>query len=226
MKRAKKLKKVNKDVVDGWMVTYGDMVTLLMAFFVLLYAYSDPNTGKFEAMAEGMKNAFLPEAQINEFTELHKNLQKIIEENDLIESLTVELNSRGIKIQMPGNSLFDSGKAEIKADMKSTISAIALSIMQLLDESNYKEYMIEVEGHTDDEPINSEEFNSNWDLSAIRASGIVEHLIAAGIKRDKLKVVALADSRPLLPNRDKDGSPLSKNRAKNRRVEIYINKFK
>lgn len=224
MKRAK-LKKVNKDVVDGWMGTYGDMITLLMAFFVLLFAISYPDPGKFEEIRDVMKEAFLNEEQQNEFTELNQNLQEIIEDKDLEESVKVELGTRGVKIEILGSSLFSSGSADLRDEMKGTISEIAISIMQLLDESNYKDYMIEVEGHTDDEPINSDEFNSNWDLSSIRASGIVEHLITEGIKRDKLKVVAMADSKPLLPNRDENGNPLIENQSKNRRVEIYINKY-
>lgn len=224
MKRAK-LKKVNKDVVDGWMGTYGDMITLLMAFFVLLFAISYPDPGKFEEIRDVMKEAFQNEEQQNEFTELNQNLQEIIEDKDLEESVKVELGTRGVKIEILGSSLFSSGSADLRDEMKGTISEIAISIMQLLDESNYKDYMIEVEGHTDDEPINSDEFNSNWDLSSIRASGIVEHLITEGIKRDKLKVVAMADSKPLLPNRDENGNPLIENQSKNRRVEIYINKY-
>ena len=88
--------------------------------------------------------------------------------------------------------------------------------------------MIEVEGHTDDVPIadDSEEFSSNWDLSAIRATGIVELLHESGVDMAKLKPIARAESIPLLPNLNEDGIPIPENRAKNRRVEIYVNKFK
>ena len=77
-----KLKKENKDVVDGWMGTYGDMVTLLMAFFVMLYSASDPDPGKFEEMVESMKEAFSNEEVENEFKELHENLEQIIEKKN------------------------------------------------------------------------------------------------------------------------------------------------
>ena len=223
-----KLKKENKDVVDGWMGTYGDMVTLLMAFFVMLYSASDPDPGKFEEIVGSMKEAFSNQEVENEFKELHENLEEIFENKIVDEAVEVELGPNGILIQIPGSSLFASGSAEVITDMGSVIAEISTAITHLLDKSSYHDYMIEVEGHTDDEPIgeDSEYFSSNWDLSAIRATGIVELLAASGIAMDKLKPIARAASIPLLPNRDEDGLPILENRAKNRRVVIKVNKFK
>jgi len=87
--------------------------------------------------------------------------------------------------------------------------------------------MIEVEGHTDDDPIpeDNPDFNSNWDLSAIRATGIVEILNASGINIQKLKPIGRAETEPIVPNRDEEGNVIPANRAQNRRVEININKY-
>ena len=87
--------------------------------------------------------------------------------------------------------------------------------------------MIEVEGHTDDDPIpkDNKHFNSNWDLSAIRATGIVEILNASGINIKKLKPIGRAETDPIVPNRDEEGNVILANRAQNRRVEININKY-
>jgi len=223
-----KLKKENKDVVDGWMGTYGDMVTLLMAFFVMLYSASDPDPGKYEEIVESMKEAFSKQDVENEFKELHESLEDIIEKKTLENAVEIELGPNGILIQIPGSSLFASGSADIMTDMAPVIVEISTAITQLLDQSSYHDYMIEVEGHTDDEPIgeDSEIFSSNWDLSAIRATGIVELLYNSGIEMDKLKPIARAESIPLLPNRDENGIPIPENRAKNRRVVIKVNKFK
>ena len=223
-----KLKKENKDVVDGWMGTYGDMVTLLMAFFVMLYSASDPDPGKYEEIAESMKEAFSKQDVENEFKKLHESLEDIIEKINLENTVEIELGPNGILIQIPGSSLFASGSADIMTDMAPVIVEISTAITQLLDESSYHDYMIEVEGHTDDEPIgeDSEIFSSNWDLSAIRATGIVELLYNSGIEMNKLKPIARAESIPLLPNRDENGIPIPENRAKNRRVVIKVNKFK
>lgn len=223
-----KLKKENKDVVDGWMCTYGDMVTLLMAFFVMLYSASDPDPGKYEEIVESMKEAFSKQDVENEFKKLHESLEDIIENKKFENAVEIELGPNGILIQIPGSSLFASGSADIMTDMAPVIVEISTAITQLLDESSYHDYMIEVEGHTDDEPIgeDSEIFSSNWDLSAIRATGIVELLYNSGIEMDKLKPIARAESIPLLPNRDENGIPIPENRAKNRRVVIKVNKFK
>ena len=223
-----KLKKENKDVVDGWMGTYGDMVTLLMAFFVMLYSASDPDPGKYEEIVESMKEAFSKQDVENEFKELHESLEDIIENKKIENAVEIELGPNGILIQIPGSSLFASGSADIMTDMAPVIVEISTAITQLLDQSSYHDYMIEVEGHTDDEPIgeDSEIFSSNWDLSAIRATGIVELLYNSGIEMDKLKPIARAESIPLLPNRDENGIPIPENRAKNRRVVIKVNKFK
>ena len=223
-----KLKKENKDVVDGWMCTYGDMVTLLMAFFVMLYSASDPDPGKYEEIAESMKEAFSKQDVENEFKKLHESLEDIIEKKNLENTVEIELRPNGILIQIPGSSLFASGSADIMTDMAPVIVEISTAITQLLDQSSYHDYMIEVEGHTDDEPIgeDSEIFSSNWDLSAIRATGIVELLYNSGIEMDKLKPIGRAESIPLLPNRDENGIPIPENRAKNRRVVIKVNKFK
>ena len=223
-----KLKKENKDVVDGWMGTYGDMVTLLMAFFVMLYSASDPDPGKYEEIVGSMKEAFSKQDVENEFKELHESLEDIIENKNLENAVEIKLGPNGILIQIPGSSLFASGSADIMTDMAPVIVEISTVITQLLDQSSYHDYMIEVEGHTDDEPIgeDSEIFSSNWDLSAIRATGIVELLNNSGIEMDKLKPIARAESIPLLPNRDENGIPIPENRAKNRRVVIKVNKFK
>ena len=223
-----KLKKENKDVVDGWMGTYGDMVTLLMAFFVMLYSASDPDPGKYEEIVESMSKAFSSKEVESEFEELHENLEEIIERKNYDESVEVELGPNGILIKIPGSSLFAPGSAEVMSVMTPVLKEISKTITELLNESSYQDYMIEVEGHTDDVPLadDSEQFSSNWDLSAIRATGIVELLHESGVDMAKLKPIARAESIPLLPNRNEDGIPIPENRAKNRRVEIYVNKFK
>ena len=219
-------KKENKDVVDGYMGTYGDMVTLLMAFFVLLYAMSDPDPGKYDEFSQAMKEAISGEDLQNEFQGLTENLQDIIEEKEISESINVELTFQGIEIQMEGSSLFESCSAEILSNMEPIISSISTAITDLLDNSNYKDYIIEVKGHTDnDPPTTCPDFNTNWELSAYRATGVVSQLIESGIQKDKIKAIAMADSKPLLPNTDKKGNSIRKNQAKNRRVEIFINKF-
>ena len=85
--------------------------------------------------------------------------------------------------------------------------------------------MIFVEGHTDDSPISSERYPSNWELSAARASLVVRMLENKGFRKDRLSPQGFADSRPILPNRDEAGKPIPDNQAQNRRVVIRIAKL-
>ena len=222
----KQIKKEDKDVVPGYMGTFADMVTLLMAFFVLLYAMSDPDPGKFEDFSEAMTEELSGEEIESEFEELTENLQEIIDEKEISDKVDIELTTNGIEIQMEGKALFAGCSADILSDMEPVISSISNVITELLDNSEYKGYMIEVEGHTDNlPPTNCPDFETNWELSAYRATGVVEQLLASGIQKEKIKAIAMADSAPLVPNMDKNGKSISENQAKNRRVEIFINKF-
>jgi len=222
----KQIKKEDKDVVPGYMGTFADMVTLLMAFFVLLYAMSDPDPGKFEAYSEAMREELLGEEIESEFEQLTENLQEIIDEQEISDKVDIELTPNGIEIQMEGKALFAGCSADILSDMEPVISSISNVITELLDNSEYKGYMIEVEGHTDNlPPTTCPDFETNWELSAYRATGVVEQLLASGIQKEKIKAIAMADSAPLVPNMDENGKSISENQAKNRRVEIFINKF-
>ena len=222
----KQIKKEDKDVVPGYMGTFADMVTLLMAFFVLLYAMSDPDPGKFEDFSEAMHEELSGEELESEFEQLTENLQEIIDEQAISDKVEIELTPKGIEIQMEGKALFAGCSADILSDMEPVISSISNVITELLDNSEYKGYMIEVEGHTDNLPPTScPDFETNWELSAYRATGVVEQLLASGIQKEKIKAIAMADSAPLVPNMDENGKSIYENQAKNRRVEIFINKF-
>ena len=222
-----RVKREDLDVQPGYMWTFADMFCLLMAFFVMLYSTTDPDPGKYGDLADAMKEAFRSENTVNEFKELEEKLNEVIKDEELESQVKVELGPNGIKIQISDSSLYSSGSANVMDNMTPVIEKISKTITELLDESSYKDYMIEVEGHTDDDPIpeNNPDFNSNWDLSAIRATGIVEILNISGIPKEKLKSIARADSKPILPNRDNEGNVIPNNRAQNRRVEIHINKY-
>ena len=222
-----RVKREDLDVQPGYMGTFADMFCLLMAFFVMLYSTTDPDPGKYGDLADAMKEAFRSENTVNEFKELEEKLNEVIKDEELESQVKVELGPNGIKIQIPGSSLYSSGSAIVMDNMTPVIEKISTTITELLDESSYKDYMIEVEGHTDDDPIpeNNPDFNSNWDLSAIRATGIVEILNASGINIQKLKPIGRAETEPIVPNRDEEGNAIPANRAQNRRVEININKY-
>ena len=218
--------KKDPNAIEDYMPTFADMVTLLMAFFVLLYAMSDPDPGKFEDFSEAMHEELSGEEIESEFEQLTENLQEIIDEQEISDKVDIELTPNGIEIQMEGKALFAGCSADILSDMEPVISSISNVITELLDNSEYKGYMIEVEGHTDNlPPTPCPNFETNWELSAYRATGVVEQFLSSGIQKNKLKAIAMADSAPLVPNMDENGNYILENQAKNRRVEIFINKF-
>jgi chemotaxis protein MotB len=227
---------------DRWLVSYADFITLLFAFFAVLYATSQADIKKQEEFQESIKkqfSGFIGLGSGNEMQDLYdirnKQLIRPIEtfppmgagsvemkayvkkrlENEIPKEergpLTeIHSDAVGVKIQLAASKLFDSGSAKLRPE-----SALALDhIGKLLKETNRK---IIIEGHTDDLPIHSSEYPSNWELSAARATMIVRYLnIRHKIPASQLVPVAYADQKPVVPNTSEE------NRAKNRRIEIKI----
>lgn len=229
---------------ERWLVSYADFITLLFAFFTVLYATSQADLKKQEEFQESIKQQFsgligigagsqMDEMQDNRKKNLIKlpidtfppagsgpqEVQDVVErrlEQDLpagekAETVTgVHHDAVGVKIQLAASKLFGSGSAELRPE-----SALALDrIGKLLKDSNRR---IIVEGHTDDLPIHSDKFPSNWELSAARATKIVRYLSARHkIASSNLVPVAYADQKPVVPNTSDE------NRARNRRIEIKI----
>jgi chemotaxis protein MotB len=95
-------------------------------------------------------------------------------------------------------------------------------VLQALEEIGFYQFKIDIEGHTDDVPISTARFPSNWELSVSRASNVVKYFIAHDISPDRLKASGYADTQPIVPNRDSLGTPIPENRARNRRIVIRI----
>ena len=120
-----RVKREDLDVQPGYMGTFADMFCLLMAFFVMLYSTSDPDPGKYEILAEAMKEAFTAENTENEFKELEEELNEVIKDKDLESQVKVELGPNGIKIRIPGSSLYSPGSAIVMDNMTPVIEKIS-----------------------------------------------------------------------------------------------------
>ena len=206
------------DEAEGWVLTYADMVTLLLTFFVLLFSFSTIDQSKFEQMKSAISGEMLKKEVEKPFEEITIELQSIIEERKLENTVSVETDPLGVKIELASSSLYELGSAAIKRDMTPVISEVGKAI-QLL---NLDDFLIEVQGHTDDIPIKSPKYESNWELSSHRATNVVKLFIEAGIPAVKLKASGFADSRPLAPNKDVNGISISSNQEKNRRVVVFV----
>lgn len=214
-------KRVVEDDVDqeGWIQTYADMVTLLLTFFILFFSISKIDQSKFEEFKSAISDDFLKKETVKPFTEVNKELERVIKEQNLEDVLTLEKDPLGVKIQLASSSLYPSGSAEIRSGMQPVIQDVAGAIDQLSAEN----YIVEVEGHTDDIPVSSSSrYQSNWELSAHRATNVIKLLNQSGIPIEHLKASAFADSRPLVPNRTPSGEAIPANQEKNRRVVIYV----
>jgi chemotaxis protein MotB len=239
---ARRRKRIEHENHDRWLVSYADFVTLLFAFFVVMYSISSVNEGKYKTFSDSLSLAFAARSDSsqavlvqNQQEQMLKALvdrrtarlgeqQRKIQErmkaltNDIGQVMlpminqglvSVSQNKRGVVIDISASSLFKTGDATLQPEVLSVLRQVAVVLSK-------EDQPVEVEGHTDDVPINTVQFPSNWELSSARASSVTRMLIDNGVQPKRLAVVGLADNQPLLPN----NSP--ENRAKNRRVTITI----
>ncbi|MCB0285967.1 MAG: OmpA family protein, partial [Calditrichaeota bacterium] len=205
---------------DEWLTSYSDLMTLLMTFFVLLASISSIDASKFEQVANSMSNAVgdvdTPQKSLEE---VYKDVNTMLTEENLSAEVKAEKTPQGVAISVPGAYLFQSGSADISPQAQPLIKRIAEIIRSV-------PYNVAIEGHTDDVPIQTREFPSNWELSAARASGIVRFLIDQGIYSRRLRAVGFSDTQPIVPNIDPMTGVISpENRARNRRVVIRFLAF-
>lgn len=202
------------DKADPWVVTYADMMSLLLTFFILLLAISDFDPGKMDEMMKKLSEALGgPKAEIEDkisrMKKVYNKLEKIIQDENLTQDVELTSDSRGIVLYARGGILFKPGKAEFKDDAKYFLNGVA----EVLRSAPNK---ILVEGHTDDVPIKTVKFPSNWELSAGRASAVIRSFIEkGGISPSRCQAVGYAQYKPRFP-------PIPENRPRNRRVEIIL----
>ena len=201
---------------EDWLVTYADAITLLMAFFVLLYTVSEPNQHKFEAKMGGVFEQFSGEKKAMPLQDLRAQVSTLISETG--EATEAQTTDRGISFEFKSAKMFAPGSATILEGGVALLDRVA----QMVTFMGYDDYKVEVQGHTDDIPINTAQFPSNWELSAARAAAVVRFLVSRGVEAERLVAVGYGDTKPKVPNRDEAGEPIRENQAANRRVEIEI----
>jgi chemotaxis protein MotB len=247
---ARKQKHEEHENLERWLVSYADFITLLFAFFVVLYALSSMNTSKYKALAESIRASFdysqspdnMPkpgntslgattvtiaprQPEIAPSDDLKKQQQQQQQResmkaiaNDVQEALQtlvregkvqVTETTRGISIEINASVLFDTAKADLHPDSNSALSAVGKVLAK-------DTHQIQVEGHTDNEPISSVVFPSNWELSAARSGSVIRLFEKNGVDGARMVAIGYADKRPVAPN----DTPES--RARNRRVTIMV----
>ena len=204
----------------GWITTYADMITLLMCFFVIMYASSEPSQSKWEQMKGGIESDVMnvknPTPLADLYNELDAKYDNPKKDNP---NIAIDFNKHGIVISLGSSSLFESGEAVLKPEGRKIIYIVSKELRKRLKKYDL---IIDVEGHTDDVPMNSAMFPSNWELSSSRAASVVKLATERGIKSKVVRAIGHADSFPIKPNRTKDGTPIPENMAANRRVDIIV----
>jgi chemotaxis protein MotB len=231
---------------ERWLVSYADFITLLFAFFVVMYAISSVNEGKYKVLSNALVDAFkqpqtsAPTVQLDNQTikgappkimvipapstlpnnpKLEEQAQKMRGmAGDLRQSLgslidqgkvKVTQSKRGIAVEISDSILFDTGRADLQISSQEALLAIA-GLVQNSDN------LIQVEGHTDNQPIRAGQFPSNWELSAARAASVVRLFEQAGVAPQRMAAIGFGEFRPMDTNDQAQG------RAKNRRVTLNI----
>ena len=210
--------------VDDWLMTYADMITLLLCFFAVFLAVSTPKAdavkkakSKFMEQFASARPQQTPEARAPDFP-----FSAAVMEYQGPQGIeAVEQGERITVIEMNSAAVFRTGSAELNARGATILNALLPS----LQDKRYADYRITIEGHTDDAPIATPQFPSNWELSTARAAAVVRYFIGRGIPATKLSAAGYADTLPKVPNRGFSGEPVPENQAQNRRVVIKLEKI-
>lgn len=196
---------------ESWTLSYADLVTLLLCFFILLAAISSFNSLRYKEISETLTKAMGGRGSVEavDLDKLKKEIDQLLLTPELKDSIRVKRVKRGIVVDIRGGLLFPSAEADL------TEAAVPV-LTRIGERLAATKYRLRVEGHTDNQPIKSEIFPSNWELSGARAAAVARFLIARGLAPERVNIVGFAETRPLAGNDTDEG------RAKNRRVSLVI----
>jgi chemotaxis protein MotB len=216
----------------GWMVTFADLMALLLCLFILILSFAKIDSNQFRKNAGPINQAFGVSKTPTDFTapptpniitlnpfktdprraeenRVLVQIKKVMAKEILLSIIDLEVKDNLVIIRFPGSAAFASGTADLASEFMPSLGRIG----EVLKSANGR---IFISGHTDDVPISTERFRSNWDLSAARAVSVAHYLLNDHIEAKRVIVQGAADSQPLLPN------DTPENRARNRRVEIAL----
>ena len=233
---AKKKAHHEEHVDETWLIPYADMLTLLLALFIVMFAMGQVDKEKLKKTSEQFNIIFSDGSQVLEkngdsiiqlensnttgitnteieedkMNEIKKLLEAEIENKGYSDKVRVELNKEGLGISIQDVMLFNSGDAQVLENVYPLLSQISKMLHNLSNN-------IKIVGHTDNIPVKNKNFRSNWDLSAIRAINVMNFMVSSGgLSPKRLSIQAYGEYRPKFDNSTDVG------RAQNRRVEIFI----
>jgi len=199
-----------------WQVSYLDIVTLLLAFLIIILAITQTDllstvTDRFESDGD-------TELIMTPIGEIKENLEDQLEQEIQEERLSIDRELNDLRITFSSTKLYRSGEAQLIDQAQPLLNRV----LEALQNSFTYDFNIDVEGHTDNAPIIESPYPSNWELSTARAANVVRYFAEQGISQDRLKASGYGYSRPKVPNEDSLGNPLPENMEQNRRVVLRI----
>jgi chemotaxis protein MotB len=236
--RRRKAHEAGHENNERWLLTYADLITLLMVFFVVLYSMSQADSDKFKRISAALQQAFnvdvlkgqaaasigeateppsqpissnlINDSQVPQVARLENKIQAALDGVAQAPDVSVSIDKEGVVIRLSGSYLFDSGRAELKPNSLAILDAIS-------SELRLQPNDIRIDGHTDSTPIESTRYPTNWELSTARALAMTRYLSEAdGLPAGRLMAAGFGEFRPLVSNDTRE------HRALNRRVEIHL----
>lgn len=232
MSKKNKHKPHEEEGGEAWLLPYSDLMTLLLAVFIVLFAVSQVDAEKAQQMSDEFSGQMMTESystakmsgqgnaeaestgggksELEQMEELKAELDAKLQTEHMSASVTTSIDSRGLVISFSNTILFEPGSAEIKKENEGTLLEIA-DMITVMDN------IIRIEGHTDNVPMNSDLYPSNWELSTARAVNVVRLITGhSNASPERLIAVGYGEYRPIADNSTEEG------RAKNRRIDIIV----
>jgi chemotaxis protein MotB len=209
---------VNEDSEeDSWLMTYADTITNLLGFFALVLSFSAINSNTFSMFTDNIKNSSTKNSVSQEINKLKSEIENILTDDLISKNFTLNFEDGAICISGNSTTFFHSGNAKLTVESKEKL----LEIIKKLKLLKFK-YNVEIEGHSDGQPIFNSEYKTNWELSSARANNVLNFFMENGIQPEIMKSTSFGDTKPLMPNYNKDGTINLKNMATNRRIVVKI----
>jgi len=202
----------HSDETELWMLPYSTLMLMLVILFIVFYAMSAMNSQDFEtALADlaSTKPGSHAAEQAKKEIALARGMREFVNKEKMADKAQVVISAQFIKMKLESPTLFDSGSAELKASGMPILEALLGQIKKM-------DNLVIVEGHTDNVPMHSRLYNSNWELSTARAFSVIRYFINNGIDPKRVAAHGFGENRPLFSNDTEDG------KARNRRIEITI----
>lgn len=197
---------------EGWLLTYADLVTNLLVFFVMLLSVAEISESRLQQIKQQLSGETSPTS----LKAIQQQVEDRIRAADLQDLVLTELTDAGLQVSLNSGLVFDSGGDEIKPDFEAPLASMLDALVRYSDR-----YRFAVEGHTDSQPIHNGRYPSNWELSTARAHAVRARLQSVGIPSERIRVEGYADTRPL-PQDALEGLNEADRLARHRRVVVRV----